>query len=95
MLRDPLDDNVLPVVEELQRRLPLPAIGLGEGEDDDHPVVNGTQNEMQTDEPIGVHFMNSLIIFLNLLLFFLFFVIVNLCIVDYYVFFCFLLSLMS
>ncbi|KAF3637716.1 Magnesium transporter MRS2-I [Capsicum annuum] len=56
LLRDPLDDNVLPVVEELQRRLPLPAIGLGEGEDDDHPVVNGTQNEMQTDEPIEFPF---------------------------------------
>ncbi|MCD7472482.1 Magnesium transporter MRS2-I [Datura stramonium] len=51
LLRDPLDDNVLPVVEELQRRLPLPAIGLGEGEDDDQPVVNGTRNEMQTVEP--------------------------------------------
>ncbi|PHU22262.1 Magnesium transporter MRS2-I [Capsicum chinense] len=56
LLRDPLDDNVLPVVEELQRRLPLPAIRLGEGEDDDHPVVNGTQNEMQTDEPIEFPF---------------------------------------
>ncbi|PHT34765.1 Magnesium transporter MRS2-I [Capsicum baccatum] len=56
LLRDPLDDNVLPVVEELQRRLPLPAIGLGEGEDDDHPVVNGTENEMQTDEPIEFPF---------------------------------------
>lgn len=51
LLRDPLDDNVLPVVEELQRRLPLPATGLGEGEDDDQPVVNGTQNEMQNVEP--------------------------------------------
>ncbi|KAK4344790.1 hypothetical protein RND71_034966 [Anisodus tanguticus] len=37
------DDNVVPVVEELQKRLPLPAIGLGEGEDDDQPVVNGTR----------------------------------------------------
>ncbi|XP_060181013.1 magnesium transporter MRS2-I-like isoform X1 [Lycium barbarum] len=51
LLRDPLDDNVVPVVEELQRRLPLPAIGLGEGEDDDQPVVNGSRNEMQTVEP--------------------------------------------
>ncbi|KAJ8558124.1 hypothetical protein K7X08_004890 [Anisodus acutangulus] len=51
LLRDPLDDNVVPVVEELQRRLPLPAIGLGEGEDDDQPVVNGTRNQMQTVEP--------------------------------------------
>lgn len=51
LLRDPLDDNVLPVVEELQRRLPLPPIGLGEGEDDDQPVVNGMQNEMQNVEP--------------------------------------------
>ncbi|CAN4093343.1 unnamed protein product [Withania somnifera] len=50
LLRDPLDDNVLPVVEELQRRLPLHAVGLGEGEDDDQPVFNGTQNEMQTVE---------------------------------------------
>lgn len=51
LLPDPMDDNVLPVVEELQRRLSLPAIGLGEGEDDDQPVVNGTRNEMQTVEP--------------------------------------------
>ncbi|KAK4732029.1 hypothetical protein R3W88_025017 [Solanum pinnatisectum] len=51
LIRDPMDDNVLPVVEELQRRLPLPAISLGEGEDDDQPVVNGTRKEMQTVEP--------------------------------------------
>ncbi|KAL3328540.1 hypothetical protein AABB24_035930 [Solanum stoloniferum] len=51
LIRDPMDDNVLPVVEELQRRLPLPAISLGEGEDDDQPVVNGTRNEVQTVEP--------------------------------------------
>ncbi|XP_049348198.1 magnesium transporter MRS2-I-like [Solanum verrucosum] len=51
LIRDPMDENVLPVVEELQRRLPLPAINLGEGEDDDQPVVNGTRNEMQTVEP--------------------------------------------
>ncbi|XP_049406675.1 magnesium transporter MRS2-I-like [Solanum stenotomum] len=46
-----MDENVLPVVEELQRRLPLRTISLGEGEDDDQPVVNGTRNEMQTVEP--------------------------------------------
>ncbi|WMV47310.1 hypothetical protein MTR67_040695 [Solanum verrucosum] len=51
LIRDPMDENVLPVVEELQRRLSLPAISLGEGEDDDQPVVNGTRNEMQTVEP--------------------------------------------
>ncbi|XP_055813192.1 magnesium transporter MRS2-I-like [Solanum dulcamara] len=51
LIRDPMDDNVLPVVEELQRRLPLPAIGLGEGEDDDQPVVNGSRNEVQSVEP--------------------------------------------
>lgn len=52
-----MDDNVLPVVEELQRRLPLPAISLGEGEDDDQSVVNGTRNEMQTIEPTGMHLL--------------------------------------
>ncbi|XP_019161385.1 PREDICTED: magnesium transporter MRS2-I-like isoform X2 [Ipomoea nil] len=36
LLRDPLEDNVIPIVEELQRRLPL-ATGLGEGEDDEQP----------------------------------------------------------
>ncbi|XP_009793321.1 magnesium transporter MRS2-I [Nicotiana tabacum] len=51
LLRDPLDDNVAPVVEELQRRLPLPAIAFGEGEDDDQPAVNGARTEMQNVEP--------------------------------------------
>lgn len=60
-----MDDDVLPVVEELQRRLSLPAIGLGEGEDDDQPVVNGTRNEMQTVEPTGMH----LLLLLSLVLF--------------------------
>ncbi|CAI9107705.1 OLC1v1007137C5 [Oldenlandia corymbosa var. corymbosa] len=45
LLRDPLDDNVVPIVEELQRRLPM-AIGQGEGEDDDRPE---TPNEVEPD----------------------------------------------
>ncbi|KAL3531270.1 hypothetical protein ACH5RR_010592 [Cinchona calisaya] len=45
LLRDPLDDNVVPIVEELQRRLPM-ALGQGEGEDDDHPEMC---NQVETD----------------------------------------------
>lgn len=70
MIRDPMDDNVLPVVEELQRRLPLPAIGLGEGEDDDQPVVNGTRNEVQSVEPTGMH----LLLLISVVLFYRFLV---------------------
>nr|XP_043636548.1 magnesium transporter MRS2-I-like [Erigeron canadensis] len=44
LLRDPLDDNVIPIVEELQRRLP-PVIGQGEDEE-----VNGVQADTQTSE---------------------------------------------
>ncbi|KAI4369672.1 hypothetical protein MLD38_018089 [Melastoma candidum] len=35
LLRDPLDDNVVPVVEELQRRLP-PTSGAGQGDEEYH-----------------------------------------------------------
>ncbi|XP_071920093.1 magnesium transporter MRS2-I-like [Coffea arabica] len=45
LLRDPLDDNVVPIVEELQRRLPM-AVCRGEGEDDDRPEM---RNEVETD----------------------------------------------
>ncbi|KAA8550797.1 hypothetical protein F0562_002481 [Nyssa sinensis] len=38
LLRDPLDDNVIPIVEELQRRLPpVDACCQGQGEDEEHP----------------------------------------------------------
>uniref|UniRef100_A0A5B6ZT39 Magnesium transporter n=1 Tax=Davidia involucrata TaxID=16924 RepID=A0A5B6ZT39_DAVIN len=38
LLRDPLDDDVIPMVEELQRRLPpLDASCQGQGEDEEHP----------------------------------------------------------
>ncbi|KAK6120049.1 hypothetical protein DH2020_046179 [Rehmannia glutinosa] len=47
LLRDPLDDNVMPIVEELQRRLPL-AIGRGEGEEEE---LSETRNsEVGTNE---------------------------------------------
>ncbi|XP_022857024.1 U3 small nucleolar RNA-associated protein 18 homolog [Olea europaea var. sylvestris] len=46
LIRDPLDENVIPVVEELQRRLPL-AIGRGEGEDYELPEA---QTEDDSDE---------------------------------------------
>ncbi|KAL2485907.1 Magnesium transporter MRS2-7 [Abeliophyllum distichum] len=46
LIRDPLAENVIPVVEELQRRLPL-AIGRGEGEDYE---LSEARNEDETDE---------------------------------------------
>lgn len=48
LLRDPTDENVIPVVEELQRRLALPgALFEGQGEDDDQ---TGAQNDNQFGE---------------------------------------------
>ncbi|KAK3031684.1 hypothetical protein RJ639_035052 [Escallonia herrerae] len=49
LLRDPLDDNVVPIVEELQRRLPL-VNAIGQGEDEEHSgmqndVASGDENE--------------------------------------------------
>ncbi|PSS14577.1 Magnesium transporter MRS2-I like [Actinidia chinensis var. chinensis] len=51
LLRDPLDDNVVPIVEELQRRLPMvTAICQDQAEDEEHQgarddVESGEQNE--------------------------------------------------
>ncbi|XP_057508004.1 magnesium transporter MRS2-I-like isoform X1 [Actinidia eriantha] len=51
LLRDPLDDNVVPIVEELQRRLPpVTAICQDQAEDEEHQgarddVESGEQNE--------------------------------------------------
>nr|GMD71091.1 magnesium transporter MRS2-I-like isoform X1 [Ipomoea batatas] len=50
LLRDPLEDNVIPIVEELQRRLPL-ATGLGEGEDDEQPQPGIRPDNEQTEFP--------------------------------------------
>ncbi|KAI3760139.1 hypothetical protein L1987_50529 [Smallanthus sonchifolius] len=50
LLRDPFDDDVIPIVEELQRRLPpVNASFFGQGEDEDG---TGVQTEAQTDESI-------------------------------------------
>ncbi|KAF2325292.1 hypothetical protein GH714_026189 [Hevea brasiliensis] len=51
LLRDPLDDNVIPVVEELQRRLPFVNVTSEiQGEEEEHPGVpkdfdTGEENE--------------------------------------------------
>lgn len=48
LLRDPLDDNVIPIVEELQRRLPPANLNfMGHGEDEEG---TGVQSEAQTSE---------------------------------------------
>ncbi|KAH7577625.1 hypothetical protein JRO89_XS01G0277200 [Xanthoceras sorbifolium] len=48
LLRDPLDDNVIPIVEQLQRRLaPDNPISQGQGEEDEHP---GVRNDIDTGE---------------------------------------------
>lgn len=48
-----MEDNVFPIVEELQRRLPL-ATGLGEGEDDEQPQpgIIRTDNELTGREQL-------------------------------------------
>ncbi|CAH9073842.1 unnamed protein product [Cuscuta europaea] len=48
LLRDPQDDNVIPIVEELQRRLPL-ANGLAERDDDDDGSQPGLRTSEETD----------------------------------------------
>ncbi|KAG6426915.1 hypothetical protein SASPL_111154 [Salvia splendens] len=53
LLRDPLDENVAPIVEELQRRLPL-GIGRGEGEEEELLEARSGEvdsNELVTDFP--------------------------------------------
>ncbi|KAI4349444.1 hypothetical protein L6164_010031 [Bauhinia variegata] len=44
LLRDPLDDDVIPVVEELRRRLPV-ATATGKGQRDEEDVEGGEENE--------------------------------------------------
>lgn len=71
MIRDPLDENVIPVVEELQRRLPL-AIGRGEGEDYELPEA---QTEDDSDEETGTpcllkFYLQISVFFLLIILFF-------------------------
>ncbi|KAG9133297.1 hypothetical protein Leryth_018622 [Lithospermum erythrorhizon] len=47
LLRDPMDDSVLPVAEELQRRLPMASIGK-DGEENDERLE--MQNDVDTEE---------------------------------------------
>lgn len=54
MLQDPLDDNVVPIVEELQRRLPLvKPICQAQGEDEENL---GPQNDLEYSEENEVPF---------------------------------------
>ncbi|KAK1379913.1 Magnesium transporter [Heracleum sosnowskyi] len=53
LLRDPLDDNVIPVVEELRRRLPLLNVN-GEGHGDGNKM--GRQNDGEAGEEDGSPF---------------------------------------
>ncbi|KAL5561788.1 hypothetical protein UlMin_031535 [Ulmus minor] len=49
LLRDPLEDNVIPIVEELQRRLPLTSTNSkGQGEEEENPV--GVRDDTETNE---------------------------------------------
>lgn len=52
LLRDPLDENVAPTVEELQRRLPL---GVGRGERDEEDPLESRSSEVETNEETGVN----------------------------------------
>lgn len=50
LLRDPMDDNVVPIVEELQRRLPPVSTSFqGQGEEEDL----GAQNDAEAAEENG------------------------------------------
>lgn len=52
MLQDPLDDNVVPIVQELQRRLPLVNFNSeGQGEDGENL---GPQSDLETNENNGI-----------------------------------------
>ncbi|XP_062080803.1 magnesium transporter MRS2-I-like [Humulus lupulus] len=49
LLRDPFDDNVIPIVEELQRRLPLTSASpKGHGEEEEQ--ASGARDETETSE---------------------------------------------
>lgn len=49
LLRDPLDDNVIPIVEELQRRLPpVIAISQDQGEDEEQ---QGAKDDVESEFP--------------------------------------------
>ncbi|XP_024023743.1 magnesium transporter MRS2-I isoform X2 [Morus notabilis] len=49
LLRDPLDDNVIPIVEELQRRLALASASFkGPGEEEEQPT--GARDDAETGE---------------------------------------------
>ncbi|KAL4604717.1 hypothetical protein ACB092_10G210100 [Castanea dentata] len=48
LLRDPFDNNVVPIVEELRRRLPIEnAVYHGQGEEEEHP---GVQHDVESGE---------------------------------------------
>lgn len=52
LLRDPLDDNVVPIVEELQRRLVLTRASFrGQGEEEEQPA--GARDDAETGEENG------------------------------------------
>lgn len=51
LLRDPLDDNVAPIVEELQRRLPS---GIGRGEGEEEELLEARSGEVEAREGTGV-----------------------------------------
>lgn len=52
LLRDPLDDNVIPIVEELQRRLALASASFkGQGEEEEQPT--GARDDAETGEENG------------------------------------------
>lgn len=59
LLRDPTDENVVPIVEELRRRLP-PASGLQQGQGEGKENLT-SQNDAEAGEEDGM--LHTLIIF--------------------------------
>ena len=61
LLRDPFDDNVIPIVEELQRRLPLTSASpKGHGEEEEK--ASGVRDETETSEENGMPIHNEIMV---------------------------------
>ncbi|KAI8001626.1 Magnesium transporter MRS2-2 [Camellia lanceoleosa] len=63
LLRDPLDDNVIPIVEELQRRLPpVIAISQDQGEDEEQ---QGAKDNVESEFPFEFRALEGICSFLD------------------------------
>ncbi|XP_050203950.1 magnesium transporter MRS2-I-like [Mercurialis annua] len=56
LLRDPMDDNVIPIVEELRRRLPLVCVTTSQVQGEEDEQHSGVQKDVDTGEEIEFPF---------------------------------------